>query len=282
MRRSSAQWFALPAVGLLGLFLLYPFLDVIRFSTWDWSGLSDPRPIGLENYKTISQDPDFYASLWITLKFGVMTLIPFVTLSVLLALALDGQPYERGVKALLFLPGLVTLGGATVAWYTLFSPEYGALASIIPVPRWDQNQAWALVLIMLFTIWRHLGYGVLVVSARLKAIPKALLEAAAVDGATASQAFRYITLPLLRPAITFLVVIGTVLSLQSYTAVFLLTRGGPFGGTEVLGFYLYKTGFESSRLGYAAALTVVILLLTLSFALAQARLLRGNDEREHE
>jgi multiple sugar transport system permease protein len=282
MRRSSAYWFALPAVGLLGLFLLYPFLDVIRFSTWDWSGLSDPRPIGIENYQTIIQDPDFYNSLRITLIFGVMTLIPFVTLSVLLALALDGQPYERGVKALLFLPGLVTLGGATVAWYTLFSPEYGALASIIPVPRWDQNQAWALVLIMLFTIWRHLGYGVLVVSARLKAIPKALLEAAAVDGATASQAFRYITLPLLRPAITFLVVIGTVLSLQSYTAVFLLTRGGPFGGTEVLGFFLYKTGFESSRLGYAAALTVVILLLTLSFALAQARLLRGNDERVHE
>lgn len=281
MRRSSAQWFALPAVGLLGLFLLYPFLDVIRFSTWDWSGLSDPRPIGLENYATIWRDPDFWGSLRITLIFGVMTLIPFVILSVLLALALDGQPYERGVKALLFLPGLVTLGGATVAWYTLFSPEYGALASILPVPRWDQSQVWALILIMLFTIWRHLGYGVLVVSARLKAIPRALLEAAAVDGATASQAFRFITLPLLRPALTFLVVIGTVLSLQSYTAVFLLTRGGPFGGTEVLGYFLYKTGFESSRLGYAAALTVVILILTLSFALAQARLLRGNDDREN-
>ncbi|MDX2004653.1 MAG: sugar ABC transporter permease [Meiothermus sp.] len=281
MRRSNAQWFALPAVGLLGLFLLYPFLDVIRFSTWDWSGLSDPRPIGLENYATIWRDPDFWGSLRITLIFGVMTLIPFVILSVLLALALDGQPYERGVKALLFLPGLVTLGGATVAWYTLFSPEYGALASILPVPRWDQSQVWALILIMLFTIWRHLGYGVLVVSARLKAIPRALLEAAAVDGATASQAFRFITLPLLRPALTFLVVIGTVLSLQSYTAVFLLTRGGPFGGTEVLGYFLYKTGFESSRLGYAAALTVVILILTLSFALAQARLLRGNDDREN-
>lgn len=276
--RRSAQWFAFPAVALLGLFLLYPFLDVIRFSTWEWTGLSDPAPIGLENYrKILFEDQDFRSSLWITFKFAVMTLIPFVGLSVLLALAVDKQPYERGVKALLFLPGLVTLGGAAVAWYTLFSPEYGALASLVPVPRWDQNQLWALILIMLFTIWRHLGYGVLVVSARLKAIPQSLLEAAAVDGATSRQAFRYITLPLLRPAITFLVVIGTVLTLQSYTAVFLLTRGGPFGGTQVLGYYLYKSGFELSRLGYAAALTVVILVLTLAFALAQARLLRSQD-----
>lgn len=277
--RRTAQWFAFPAVALLGLFLLYPFLDVIRFSTWDWSGLSNPVSVGLDNYKQIlTNDPDFRNSLRITLIFAVITLIPFIGLSVLLALALDKQPYERGVKALLFLPGLVTLGGAAVAWYTLFSPEYGALASVIPVPRWDQNQVWALVLIMLFTVWRHIGYGVLVVAARLKAIPQSLLEAAAVDGATSRQAFRYITLPLLRPAITFLVVIGTVLSLQSYTAVFLLTRGGPFGGTEVLGYYLYKAGFELSRLGYAAALTVVILVLTLTFALAQASLLRSHDE----
>lgn len=274
MRRNTALLFAFPAAALLGLFLLYPFLDVIRFSTWDWSGLSEPKPIGLENYQNILRDPDFYNSLRITLIFAAMTLIPFVVLSVLLALALDNQPYERPIKALLFLPGLVTLGGAAVAWYTLFSPEYGALASVFPVPRWDQSQFWALVLIMLFTVWRHIGYGVLVVSARLKAIPKSLLEAAAVDGATFAQAFRYITLPLLRPAITFLLVIGTVLSLQSYTAVFLLTRGGPFGGTEVLGYYLYKTGFEVGRLGYAAALTVIILVLTLLFALAQARLLR--------
>jgi multiple sugar transport system permease protein len=279
LRLNPAHLFALPAAGLLVLFVLYPFLDVLRFSTWDWSGLSAPKAVGLQNYRDILTDPNFARSLATTLALALLTLPPFIVLSVLLALALEGQRYERGVKALLFLPGLVTLGGASVAWYTLFSPEYGALASLIPIPRWDQEVFWALVLIALFTLWRHIGYGVLVVSARLKGIPRALLEAAAVDGASPAEAFRYITLPLLRPAITFLVVIGTVLSLQSYSAVFLLTRGGPFGGTRVLGYYLYETGFESFRLGYAAAVTVVILLLTLFFALAQARLLRGG---EHE
>ncbi len=172
--RSSGQWFALPAVLLLGIFLLYPFLYVVRFWTWVLSGLSAPKPIGLDNYRQILQDPDFWKSLSTTLIFALMSLPPFILLSVLLALALEEQPYERQIKALLFLPGLVTLGGAAVAWYTLFSPEYGALAAIVAVTRWDQNVFWALVLVVLFTLWRNIGYGVLVVSARLKAIPKAL------------------------------------------------------------------------------------------------------------
>ncbi|ADH62413.1 binding-protein-dependent transport systems inner membrane component [Allomeiothermus silvanus DSM 9946] len=276
-RFNPAHLFALPAMGILALFILYPFLDVLRFSTWDWSGLSAPKEVGLENYRQILRDAAFWASLRTTLYFMAMALPAFVILAVLLALALDGQRYERPVKALLFLPGLVTLGGATLSWYTLFAPEYGALAALVPIPRWDQEVFWALVLVVLFTLWRHVGYGVLVVSARLKAIPRTLLEAAAVDGATAAQAFRYITLPLLRPAITFLLVIGTVLALQSYSAVFLLTRGGPFGGTRVLGYYLYETGFENFRLGYAAAITVIVLILTLSFAYAQARLLREGE-----
>lgn len=278
--------YALPAVLLLVVFLVYPFLEVIRFSGNEWGGLGELKPVGLDNYRDIlfgSGRADFMQSLRITLVFAVMTLVPFIGLSVGIALALHGQSYERVMKALLFLPGLVTLSGAAVAWYTLFSPDYGALENFLVkfsniwemhVPRWDQFQSWALVLVMLFTLWRHLGYGVLVVSARLKAIPVALTEAASVDGATPSQIFRHITLPLLKPAVTFLIVIGTVLSLQSYTAVFLLTRGGPSNGTEVLGYYLYKTVFESSRFGYGSALTVIILFLTLFFALAQARLLR--------
>ena len=94
------------------------------------------------------------------------------------------------------------------------------------------------------------------------------------DGAGPLEAFRYVVLPLMRPAVAFLLVVGTILSLQSYAAVFLLTRGGPYGATRVLGYYLYEAGFENFRLGYAAAITVVLLVLTLLFAYAQLRLLR--------
>lgn len=266
--------FSAPALGFLALFVLYPFLDVIRFSTWDWSGLSEPKPMGMENYRRLFADPAFYQSLRVTLKFLLLALPAFVLLSLALGVALEGTAYERPVKALLFLPGLVTLGGATLSWYTLFTPEYGALAAFLPIPPWDRQGFWALLMVVAFTLWRHLGYGVLVASARLKAIPKGLLEAAYVDGATPWQAFRYIALPLLKPAIAFLTVVGTILAFQSYSAVFLLTRGGPYGETRVLGYYLYEVGFENFRLGYAAALTLVILALTFLFAYAQLRLLK--------
>jgi len=269
--------FSLPALLPLLLFVLYPFLDVLRFSTWDWSGLSEPRPVGLKNYRDLLQDPAFWGSLLVTLKFMLLALPLFLGLSLALAVALDGMPYERPAKSLLFLPGLVTLGGATLSWYTLFTPEYGALAQLLPIPRWDREGFWALWMVVLFTLWRHLGYGVLVASARLKAIPKTLLEAAYVDGAGPWEAFRLVVLPLMRPAVAFLLVVGTILSLQSYAAVFLLTRGGPYGATRVLGYYLYEAGFENFRLGYAAAVTVVLLLLTLLFAYAQLKLLRQGE-----
>ncbi|MER3603603.1 MAG: sugar ABC transporter permease, partial [Thermus sp.] len=233
-----------------------------------------PKPIGLENYRRLLADPAFYQSLLVTLKFLLLALPTFILLSLALAVALEGTMYERPVKALLFLPGLVTLGGAALSWYTLFTPEYGALATFLPIPRWDREGFWALLMVVAFTLWRHLGYGVLVASARLKAIPKGLLEAAYVDGATPWQAFRYVTLPLLRPAVAFLSVVGTILAFQAYSAVFLLTRGGPYGETRVLGYYLYEAGFETFRLGYAAALTLVILALTFLFAYAQLRLLK--------
>lgn len=99
-RFNPAHLFALPAMGILALFILYPFLDVLRFSTWDWSGLSAPKEVGLENYRQILRDAAFWASLRTTLYFMAMALPAFVILAVLLALALDGQRYERPVKAL--------------------------------------------------------------------------------------------------------------------------------------------------------------------------------------
>ena len=284
--RLKPSWMGLaPSIVVLAVFGLYPFVEVVRFSTWDWSGLSAPTLVGLTNYRELLADPAFWHSLRVTLVFAAVTLPSFLGLSLLVAFALEGQPYERWVKGLLFLPGLVTLSAAAVSWYTLLSPEYGALQTLLyalvpedsplaawlVVPAWDREPIWALLLVAAFTLWRYLGYGVLVVSASLKGIPRSLLEAAWVDGATPPQAVRYVTLPLLRPAVTFLLVVGTILTLQSYVAVFLLTRGGPFGGTRVLGYFIYEVGFEQYRLGYAAAATIVLLLLTLGLAYAQAR-----------
>jgi multiple sugar transport system permease protein len=135
---------------------------------------------------------------------------------------------------------------------------------------WTSRPGAALAYVILFTLWHQTGYGVLVASAALRGIPREVKEAARVDGASEAEVRRLVVLPLLRPTVLFLTVVGTVIALQSYTAVFLLTRGGPFGSTRVIGYYLYETAFERFELGYGAAITVFVMVITVTVAGLQA------------
>ncbi|MBS3933054.1 MAG: sugar ABC transporter permease [Truepera sp.] len=274
MRLPRAWWQAAPALLILLLFSLLPLLAVVRYATWDWSGLSPPTPVGLANFRRLLADAEFWQALLTTLYFALLTLPAFLWLSRAIAIAIAGLRLERFVKALLFLPGLITVGGSAIAWFLLYNPDYGLITELTGLALPWNTQPWAgLVYVALFTLWQSTGYGVLVVSAALKGIPEEVKEAARVDGANEAQVRRYIVSPLLRPTMLFLVVLGTVFAIQSYTAVFLLTRGAPFGTTRVVGYYLYEVAFERFQLGYGAALTLAIMLVTLVVAILQARLL---------
>ncbi len=276
-RWSQRAWpLALPALLLLGAFLLVPLVSVLRYASWAWSGLSAPEPAGLGNVRRMFGDTELLRSLRTTLFFGLMFLPAFLGLSRLIAIAIDGTRLERPLKALLFMPSLITIAGSAIAWYLLYNPDYGFVVDLTGLALPWGSRAWAAILyVALFTLWQFTGYGVLVVSAALKGIPSDVKEAARVDGATEGQVRRYIVGPLLRPAMRFLVVIGTVFAIQSYTAVYLLTQGAPFGSTRVIGYYLYETAFERFQLGYAAALTLLMLLVTLVVALLQMQLFRS-------
>jgi multiple sugar transport system permease protein len=233
-----------------------------------------PTAAGWANFARLLTDRALLESLRITLLFALFTLPLFIYLSYAIAVAIQGLTIERFVKALLFLPGLTTVGGSAVAWYLLYNPDYGLVRELTGLRLPWSSEPWAALLyIVLFTLWLYTGYGVLVMSAALRGIPGEVKEAARVDGANEAQVRRFIVAPLLRPTLLFLTVIGTIFSIQSYTAVFLLTRGGPFGSTRVLGYYLYETAFERFQLGYAAALTVFILIITIIVVAFQARFL---------
>ncbi|HWG84557.1 MAG TPA: sugar ABC transporter permease, partial [Deinococcales bacterium] len=258
-----AWWGAVPSLALLAIFVLYPLLQVLHFSTLRWDGVAPGVAVGLGNYGRMLADPDLGRSLVATAFFALLTLPAFVVLSAAVAVELEGSRFERPLKALFFLPGLWTVAASAIGWYTLYAPDYGILATVtngvLALP-WGSEGWAALVIIALFTIWQHVGYGILVVSAGLKSIPPEVVEAARVDGASESQLRRRVILPLLRPSLVFLGVVGSIYALQSYTAVFLLTRGGPFGATRVVGYFLYETAFERFELGYAAALSVLVLV----------------------
>lgn len=262
---------ALPATAALITFGVVPLLAVIRYATWQWSGTSDPVPVGADNLLRLLRDEALWRSLGTTTAFAALTLPTLLALSLAVALAIQATRVERFVKALLFAPGLITVGGSAIAWYLLYNPDFGAIPELtgLRLP-WTTEPFAALLYVVAFTLWQHTGYGVLVVSAALRGIPAETLEAARLDGADEGAVRRYVVLPLLRPTLTFLTIVGTVLTLQSYTAVYLLTGGGPFGSTRVLGYYLYETAFERYQLGYGAAITIFVLLVTLLVAAAQA------------
>jgi multiple sugar transport system permease protein len=278
-----AYLLALPALLIYAVFVFFPLISVVRYASWDWSGLSEPKAIGWQNFVRLFKDADFWRSIRTTGILAISLLPSFLWLARTIALAIEGTRLERFIKALLFLPGLMTIAGSVVAWFLLYNPSYGLMVELtrpllsrIPCELgplllpcdglalpWDSLPWAALVYVVLFTLWQYVGYGVLVVSAALRGIPLAAKEAARVDGATDRQIERLIVLPMLRPTMLFLAVIASVLAIQAYGAVFLLTRGGPFGSTRVVGYFLYETAFERLQLGYGAALTLVLLVVTL-------------------
>lgn len=259
--------YGLPALVLLVVFVLVPFASVVRYATWDWSGFGEPRAVGLGNVARLLRDGAFWRSLRATAIFAAVTLPLFLLLSRTIAVAIEGTRLEQATKVLLLVPAVTTVAGAAVSWYLLYNPNYGLVveATGLALP-WETAPWAAMTIIIAFTLWQNTGYGVLVVSAALRGIPSDVKEAAVVDGATDGQLRRYVIYPLLRRAMTFLVVIGSALVLQSYTAVYLLTRGGPYGSTRVAGYYLYETAFERLRLGYGAAATVLVLALVMTVA----------------
>lgn len=274
MRVRQSALLAFPALIIFGLFSVFPLLAVMRYATWRWSGTTEPVPVGLANLTRLVSDSALWQSLGTTVLFALLALPAFLTLSVVIALAIEGMWLERFIKALLFLPGLITVGGSAIAWYLLYNPDFGLILELTGVALPWTTAPWAaLLFVVLFTLWQQTGYGVLVTSASLRGIPREVKEAARMDGASEQQVRLLIILPLLRPTLLFLTVVGTVFALQSYTAVYLLTRGGPFGTTRVLGYFLYETAFERFELGYGAAITLFVMLVTLMVAFVQARLL---------
>jgi len=274
--RWQASLLALPATLVFVAFSLVPLASVARYATWRWSGTSEPVSVGASNLARLLRDDALWQSLGTTVAFAALTLPTFIALSLAIALAIEATRLERFVKALLFAPGLVTVGGSAIAWYLLYNPDFGVLVELtgVRIP-WTTQPLAALAYVVAFTLWQQTGYGVLVVSAALRGVPREVKEAARIDGANEREVRRFIVVPMLRPVLAFLTIVGTVLALQSYTAVYLLTRGGPFGSTRVLGYYVFETAFERYELGYGAALTLFVLAVTLVVALLQARALVG-------
>jgi ABC-type sugar transport system permease subunit len=277
-RRTVRTAFAFLAPSLLGviLFLLIPIVFVIFLSLVQWNMLTPMKWVGLSNYVNIFEFDGFGHSLLVT-AYYVLLNIPIQTAFALgMAMLLQRKHAGSGlIRVIAVLPFLSTPVAMGVVWNWIFSPTgivNGFLAHFgVTGPAWLTDQATAMPVIAFANIWQYAGYNMLFFLAGLGAIPPALYEAAALDGATKWEQFRRVTLPLLRPTMLFVLVTGVIGSFQVFDTVYVMTAGGPGNATEVANLNIYNTAFAGFRIGEASAMSVVLFMLILAITVVQFR-----------
>jgi multiple sugar transport system permease protein len=279
-QRLVGYGFLLPDVLGLAVFVALPILGAFYISFHDWSGIGAREWTGLQNYQDLLQDEAFRDSLRITAIYTVVFVPLLFSISLALALLVNqGLRLTGFFRSAYFAPFMVSLVVSSVLWGFMLQDPAGAVNAIIglfgiePQP-WLGSKRFALVSVIIVTLWQGVGYSMIIFLAGLQDIPRVYHEAARIDGAGAWKRFRYITLPLLKPTSVFVGLISFIQALQVFDPIFVLTQGGPAGATTTAVFYIYETAFEFLQLGYASALSVALFLIILVFSLLQLRVFR--------
>jgi len=283
-RYLTAAAFLLPAaVGIL-LFSILPILQAVRISFFDYSLLNPEQiPVGLENYERAWTDPVFRIALNNTLLYTVLLVILQTGWALGLALLLKQR--IRGLaffRSAFFIPVVTSLVVISTVWKLMYNSQgfingFLRTAGLSPQPFLSSPDQ-ALLSLVLMSMWKDVGFYMLIFLAGLQSIPLDLYESASIDGASRLQSFGRITLPLLRRAAVFVVVVGTISAFKVFTPVYLMTDGGPADSTMVIVFYIFRSAFRYFQMGYASAMSVVLLGIVLVFTLVQFRLLRTTVE----
>lgn len=273
-----AAWFFLaPALIMLGIFLLWPiaYLFYLSFTAGSFTS-AGVHWIGLRNYWRLLLNPDFWQVLGNTVYFTLATVIPSLIIPLGLAVLLNRAFALRGLlRSAYFLPSITSLVAAGLGFRWLFQtegPVNGLLSSIgiEPIP-WLGSTTWAMPVLILLSIWKQLGFNMVVFLAGLQAIPPSRYEAAELDGADAWQQFWHITLPGLRSTLIFATITTAIFTLRSFEQVYIITGGGPLNSTNLLVYYIYQEAFAQFDFGYASAAATVLLALALLLVYLQLR-----------
>lgn len=277
-RIAQSYLFLLPALALFITFTYYPLATVAYLSFTDADLISRASFVGLDNYRLLTEDPVFARSLSVTVIFSVSVTFLEVTLGMLLGFLMNAKMRLQGlVRAAIFTPVVVSVAATAILWLYFLNPNIGPITLLlrslgVSTPNLLQTTSTALPAVILVNTWKSVGFAAVLFLAGLQAIPKDLSEAAEIDGATLLQRTRLITIPLLSPTTTLVFFISLVNSFQAYGLVLLMTRGGPAGSTNLLGFYLYENAFRFFDMGYASAISIVLFVVLVMISALQFKL----------
>jgi putative chitobiose transport system permease protein len=276
--------FLAPAFAFLAVFLFVPLFQVIYYSFTDYDLLTSPNWIGLENYQNLLHDDLFWQSVGRSFIYLAVTPI-LIILSITLAIVVN-RPL-RGVtlfRALYYIPVIISSVAIGMIFDFVFSEPAGLIngtlreLGLIDKPiHFLTDPDYILPSIMSVTVWRGLGYYMVMFLAGLQAISEELYEAASIDGANRFQQHLYITVPGLRPVITFVAVISSISALRAFDEIYIMTNGtgGLLDSAMTTMFYLYRQGFQFLNIGYAAAIAVIFTIITMVFSLINLRFMEG-------
>ncbi|HKA33266.1 MAG TPA: sugar ABC transporter permease [Candidatus Binatia bacterium] len=279
----AAVWFVLPSLFLVALFSIYPICDSARLSFYrmilmlPWLG---EKFVGLENYGDLAGDPVVLASLGVTLLFVAVSAALEVSIGAGMALLLNESFRGRGlVRAAVLVPWAIPTVVSSQMWRYIFNDRYGLFnfllfgrdASRYLAPLAEPGLARAAIVFA--DVWKTSSFAALIILAGLQTIPDELYEAAEVDGASAWQKLRRITLPLLKPALLLALLFRTIDAFKVFDLVFVMTQGGPADSTNVLQFYGYKKIFAEGMIGYGSAISVGVFFISLALALLYIKLI---------
>lgn len=277
-------FFILPSLLTFLVFSLYPMLDSIILSFQKLT-LQGRSWVGIENYQRLFGEPAFFKMLTNTFLYAIL-IVPFgVLLSLVMSALIFRLPsvMQTFYKSAFYLPVVTSGVVLSVVWLYLYDPAFGllnfllGLIGIEPV-LWLADPRFSLLSLVIMYHSSHWGGSIILLTASMGGIPKELYEAASIEGASIVRQVISITVPLLKPALTYVSILGTIASLQIFTEIFVMTRGGPNYATTNLVFSIYEYGFIRFDFGRASAVAIILLVITVSLAIVQFRVLRTNVE----
>jgi multiple sugar transport system permease protein len=277
--------FIIPVLLLFSVFRIYPLIRSFSLGFYQWNILSPIKPfVGLQNYRELFEDAVFVQGFKNTIIYTVTLIFVGTIIALFLALLLNRKFKLKGTfKLVYFLPVITPMVAAAVIWEWLYQPQFGLFNGILkylglPTQQWLMSKDQALMSVIIFSMWKGVGYNMIIFLAGLQGIPNIYYEAARIDGANSFQCFKGITLPLLMPTTLFVIVMSTISTLQVFTQIYVMTEGGPINATMVVVLHIYKVGFDFLRFGYASAIATVLFIFILAITVLQLKFLGKRAE----
>lgn len=269
--------FAVPALIFLGVFLYYPLMNSVYISFTNWNMTKPVKKfVGTDNYVKLFKNEDLYQSLKVTLHYTLLDVVLTLTIGLMLALLFNvfRSKMYAVMRGIIFMPHYISMVIAAMVFTWIYNGQYGLLNRVTDLMglepiQWLTNPSTALPALVAVSVWKGIGFAMMLFISGMRGIPNEYYEAAAIDGASGLSRFRYITLPLLSPMTLFLVITTFISSMQVFQSIDIMTNGGPLQATNAIVYWIYTMAFTEFKTGRASALVMILFVIILVLTIIQ-------------